>query len=159
MNATNTLTVTTPSDREIEMARVFDAPRDLIWKVITDPAQVPNWWGPRRFTTVVDTMDVRPGGVWRYLHRGEDGTEYGFNGEYREIVPPEKIVQTFEFEGMPVHIAVETMTLEERDGKTIFRVRSLYPSVEDRDAVIQSGMESGAAETYDRLEELLAKLA
>jgi uncharacterized protein YndB with AHSA1/START domain len=88
MRNTGALTVTTPSDREIVMTRVFDAPRELVFKAYTDPSLIPQWWGPRGFTTTVDQMDVRPGGVWRFVQRGPDGSEYAFNGVYREIAPP-----------------------------------------------------------------------
>lgn len=148
-------TFTTPSDREARMERVFDAPRDRVFKAYTDPKLIPLWWGPRRYTTVVDKMDVRPGGVWRYINRGADGTEFAFKGEYREIVRPERLVSTFEFEGMPGHIVVDTATFEEKGGKTRVTVVSRFESVEDRDGMLQSGMEEGAAESWDRLEELL----
>jgi len=141
------------------MTRVFDAPRALVFKACTDPNAIPRWWGPSRYETTVDTMDVRPGGVWRFVSRGADGAEFAFNGVYREIVPPERIVQTFEFEGMPGHISVDTMTLEEHDGKTTLTSTSLFDSVEDRDGMLHSGMEDGAAETYDRLENLLGSMA
>ena len=103
-------------------------------------------------------MDFRPGGAWRIVHRGSDGEEYGFRGEYREIVPPERIVWTFEFEGMPGHIIVETMTFEEHDGKTTYTSSSVLDSIEDRDGMLESGMESGAAESMDRLDEYLEVL-
>jgi uncharacterized protein YndB with AHSA1/START domain len=104
-------------------------------------------------------MDFRPGGAYRIVQRGADGTEFGFKGEYREIVPPERIVQTFEFEGMPGHVSVETLTLVEQDGKTTYTVTSVFDSVEDRDGMLQSGMEEGAAETMDRLAEYIETLA
>jgi uncharacterized protein YndB with AHSA1/START domain len=151
--------LTTPSDREIVMTRVFDAPRELVFKAITDPELIPKWWGRRIDTTTVDKMDVRPGGAWRFLTRTKDGTEeHAFNGEFREIVPPERVVQTFEWEGLPGHISVDTMTLEEQDRKTTVTVRSLFDSVEDRDGMLQSGMEEGANQTWDRLAELLATM-
>jgi uncharacterized protein YndB with AHSA1/START domain len=154
----NKFTTTTPSDREIEMTRVLDAPRELVFKTMLDPDLVARWWGPRRYTTIVDKMDVRVGGKWRFANRGADGQEFWFNGEYREIVPPERVVQTFEFEPMAGHISVDTMTLEDiGGGRTRVRVRSVFTSKEDRDAVLQSGMESGANETYDRLAEILAE--
>jgi uncharacterized protein YndB with AHSA1/START domain len=103
-------------------------------------------------------MDVRPGGVWRFVQRGPDGSEYAFNGVYREIAPPQRIVSTFEFEGMPGHVSVETLTLEEHTGKTKVTSMSLFQTVEDRDGMLQSGMEAGAAETYDRFAELLEAL-
>ena len=152
------MTLTLPSDREIEVTRVFDAPRDLVWKAYTDPEAIPQWWGPRRHTTTVDKMDVRPGGVWRYVSRDADGNEYGFHGEYREVVPPERIVCTFEFEGMPGHVSVETLTLVEHQGKTTLTSTSVFGSVEDRDGMLQSGMEAGVRETWDRLAEYIETL-
>jgi uncharacterized protein YndB with AHSA1/START domain len=153
-----TLTVTTPSAREIVMSRVFDAPRELVFEAYTDPRRIPQWWGPRNLTTTVDKMDVRPGGAWRYVQRGQDGSEYAFNGVYREIVPPERLVSTFEFEGMPGHVILDTATFEEQDGKTKLTTTSLFQTAGDRDGMLKSGMEEGAAETMDRLAELLTKL-
>jgi uncharacterized protein YndB with AHSA1/START domain len=151
-------TYTTPSDREIGMTRVFNAPRELVYQAYTDPNHVPHWWGPRRMTTTVNTMDVRPGGAWRVVQRDPEGNEYGFRGEYREVVPPERLVYTFEFEGMPGHILGETVTFEEQDGKTTVTSTALFDSVEDRDGMLESGMESGAIESWDRLAELLERL-
>lgn len=160
MNANNNpTTLTLPSEREIVMTRIFDAPRALVFKAYTDPEAVPRWWGLRSSTTIVDKMDMRPGGLWRYVQRDPDGNEYGFNGEYREIVPPERLVSTFEFEGLPGHVVVDTAVFEDLDGKTKVTVTSLFDSVEDRDGMIQSGMESGAVETWDRLEEYLQTMA
>src|SRR5262245_66608961 len=104
----NKATLTTPSDLEIVMTRVFDAPRELVFKAHTDPKMVPQWWGLRTNTTTVDKMDMRPGGVWRFVQRDPQGNEYAFNGVYREIVPPERLVNTFEFEGVPGHIVVDS---------------------------------------------------
>jgi uncharacterized protein YndB with AHSA1/START domain len=104
-------------------------------------------------------MDVRPGGVWRFVQTGTDGSEFAFNGVYREIVPPERLVYTFEFEGMPGHVSLETVTLEDIDnGKTKMTDRILFETVEDRDGMLRSGMESGWAETMDRFARLLQKL-
>jgi uncharacterized protein YndB with AHSA1/START domain len=150
----NELKVTTPSDREIVMTRVFDAPRDLVFEAHTSCEHMSQWWGPRKYEIVNCEIDFRPGGSWRIVHRGPEGEEYAFRGEYREIVRPERIVWTFEFEGMP-GTSVETMTLEEDDGKTTFTGTSVFDSVEQRDGMLESGMESGAAETMDRLEEYL----
>jgi uncharacterized protein YndB with AHSA1/START domain len=149
-------TLTTPSDREIVMSRIFDAPRERVFAAYTVPQAVPRWWGLRSMTTIVHTMDVRPGGRWRFVQRGEDGSEYAFHGEYLEVVPPERLVSTFEFEGMPGHVVTDSATFEEHDGKTTVTVTSVFASVEDRDGMLQSGMESGATETWDRLEEYLA---
>jgi uncharacterized protein YndB with AHSA1/START domain len=154
----DTTTFTTPSEREIGMTRVFNAPRELVFQAHTDPNHVPHWWGQRRTTTIVDVMDVRPGGAWRFVQRDPEGNEYAFRGEYREVVPPERLVYTFEFEGMPGHILVETVTFEEHDGKTTVSSTALFDSAEDRDGMLESGMESGAIESWDRLEELLDRV-
>ena len=153
----NVAKFTFPSDLEIAMSRVFDAPRELVFKVCTDPNLVPQWWGPRGLDTTVDKMDMRPGGVWRFVQRGPDGSEYAFHGEYQEVVPPERIVDTFEFEGMLGHVIIETMILEEHDGKTRLVGTSLFQTVEDRDGMLKSGMQEGWSESLDRLEELLQK--
>ncbi|MGI8861491.1 MAG: SRPBCC family protein [Gaiellaceae bacterium] len=150
--------MTTPSDREIVMTRTFDAPRGLVWEALSKPEHMREWWGPRGFTMPVCEMDFRPGGAYRFVQKGPDGAEYGFRGEYREIVPPERIGWTFEFERMPGSISVDTMTLTEEDGKTTITSTSVFDSVEQRDGMLQSGMETGAAETYDRLAELLEKM-
>ena len=150
--------ITLPSDREILITREFDAPRDLVFKAMTDPDLIPRWWGPRAYPTVVDKMDVRPGGAWRFVNRTPDGTEHGFRGEYREVVPSERVVWTFEYEPMAGHISVETATFAERDGRTVLTVRSVFSSKEDRDGMIQSGMEKGLVETHDRFAELLVEL-
>jgi uncharacterized protein YndB with AHSA1/START domain len=152
-------TLTLPSDREIVVTRVFDAPRELVFRAYTDPDAIPHWWGPRRLTTTVDKMDVRPGGVWRFVHHDADGTEYAFNGVYREVVPPERLISTFEFEGMPGHISVDTLALEEHDGKTTLTTTSLFETPEDRDGMLKSGMESGMRETLDRLADHLKTMA
>jgi uncharacterized protein YndB with AHSA1/START domain len=152
------LTVTTPSDREIVMTRVFDAPRDLVFEAHSSCEHMSNWWGPRKYEFASCQIDFRPGGTWRIVHRGPDGEEYGFHGEYREIVRPERITWTFEFEGFPGQVSVETLELEEHDGKTTITATAVYDSVEARDAMIESGMESGAAESYDRLDEYLEVL-
>jgi uncharacterized protein YndB with AHSA1/START domain len=153
-----TLTVTTPSDREIVMTRVFDAPRELVFEAHSSCEHMSNWWGPRKYEVATCEIDFRPGGGWRIVHRGPEGEEHGFHGEFREILRPERIVWTFEYDGMPGHISVETLTLEELDGKTKVTARSVHDTVEDRDGMLESGMESGAAESYDRLDEYLEVL-
>jgi uncharacterized protein YndB with AHSA1/START domain len=157
-SGSNQLTVTTPSDREIVMTRVFDAPRELVFEAHSSCEHLSNWWGPRRYEITSCQLDFRPGGAWRIVHRDPEGEEYVFHGEYREIVRPERIVWTFEFEGFPGSVAVETMTLTEHDGKTTFKSTSVFDTVEERDGMLQSGMESGAAETMDRLDEYLEVL-
>jgi uncharacterized protein YndB with AHSA1/START domain len=144
------------SDQEVLITRMFDAPRELVWKAMTDPAAIPQWWGPRRYTTMVDRMDVRVGGGYRFVQIGEDGSEHAFRGEYREVVPPERIVQTFEYEPYAGQISVETATLEEIDGRTKLTIRARYGSKEHADGMISSGMEEGMWETYERLDDYLA---
>jgi uncharacterized protein YndB with AHSA1/START domain len=157
-SGSNQLEVKTPSDREIVMTRTFDAPRDLVFEAHTSCEHMSNWWGPRKYEFASCEIDFRQGGTWRVVHRGPDGEEYGFRGEYREIVPPERITWTFEFEGWPGQVSVETLTLEEHDGKTTLTATSVYDSKEARDAMIDSGMESGAAESFERLDEYLEVL-
>ena len=157
-NTAGKMTLTLPTDREIVLTRVFDAPRRLVFEALTRPEHVARWWGWRTSRMLVCEMDLRPGGAWRFVQRGPDGKEFAFRGVYREIVPPERIVNTFEFEGLPGHVSVETLTLVERDGKTTLTSTSRFDSVEDRDGMLRSGMEKGAAETYDRLAEYVAAL-
>ena len=156
--ATNAI-VTTPTDREIHVVREFDAPRERVFAVYTDPELIPEWYGPRGTTTVVDHMDVRPGGSWRFVMRSSDGSESGFRGTYREISAPERIVQTFEWEGMPGHVSVETAVFEDLGDRTKVTTTSLFHTTEERDGMLGSGMEGGMQETYARLDELLARLA
>ncbi|MGH2746201.1 MAG: SRPBCC family protein [Thermoleophilaceae bacterium] len=154
-----TAIVTTPTDREIHIERVFDAPRDQVFAAYTDPELIPQWWGPRDTTTLVDRMDVRTGGDWRFVMRSPDGSETGFRGTYREVTPPERIVQTFEWEGMPGHVSVETATFEDLGDRTKVTTTSIFHTAEERDGMLASGMERGMNETYARLDELLARLA
>lgn len=147
-----------PGKHEITMTREFNAPRELVFKAYTDPALVARWWGSRTDTTIVDQMDVRQGGIWRFTTRGSDGVEYAFHGIYHSITAPERIVHTFEFEGMPGHVLLETITFTEHDGKTTVTDSSVFQTVEARDGMIQSGMEGGADESWNRFEELLTTL-
>ncbi len=158
-DATTTGEITRISDREYEMTRVFNAPRALVFEAYTNPKHVQNWWGPRSITTRVEESDVRPGGRWRYVQVNPDGTEYAFFGEYREVVPPEKLVSTFEFEGMPGHVVVDSLTLTEDNGKTTLTARSTFDTAEEMEGFLATGAIAGANETYDRLAELLATLS
>ena len=158
-NNSTTLKVTLPSDQEIVLTREFDFPRDLVFEAFTRPEHIAQWWGPRGTTVPSCQMDFRAGGKWRFVSRDADGNEFGFRGEIREVVPPERIVQTFEFEGMPGHISVDTLRLEDLGGRTRMTVTSQFDSVMDRDGMLQSGMEKGAAESYERLSEYLQTLA
>ena len=156
-SATPAATVTTPTDREIHIERVFDAPRERVFATMTDPKLIPEWRGPHGVTTIVDQMDVRPGGSWRFVLRNSDGSESGFRGTYREIVAPELIVQTFEWEGMPGHVSIETARFEDLGGRTKLTTTSIFHTQEERDGMLASGMEGGLNETYARFDEVLAR--
>jgi uncharacterized protein YndB with AHSA1/START domain len=156
MTAAQMATVTTPTDREIHIERIFDAPRERVFAAFTDPELIPEWWGPHGTTTIVDAMDVRAGGSWRFVSRDPDGTEQGFRGTYREVTPPERIVQTWEWEGMPGHVSIETATFEDLGDRTRLVTVALYHTPEERDGMLASGMEKGMNETFARLDELLA---
>lgn len=152
----NRLEVSAKGDREIVGTRVFDAPRELVFETMMDPELIPEWW----VDTKVDVMDVRPGGSWRFVSVGSDGSEHGFRGTYREITSPERVVQTFEWEGMPGYVSVETLVLEDLgDDRTRVTVTSIFHTGEERDGMLGSGMEEGWSELYDRLEELLTSQA
>jgi uncharacterized protein YndB with AHSA1/START domain len=144
--------------QEIIISRIFDAPRELVFKMWTDPAYLPEWWGPSRLTTTVDSLDAKKGGIWRYVQRDDKGNVYAFNGVFHEVASPERLINTFEFEGDP-SIGLVTVTFEEEPGgKTKLTETSLFPSIEVRDGVLQSGMSEGAIELMDRFADLLAKL-
>ena len=141
------------------MSRVFDAPREIVWKACTDPELIPRWWGPRYLTTIVDKLNLRVGGVWRFIHKDAEGNEYTFNGVYKEIKAPERLVYTFEYEPMAGHISTDTITFEELPhGKTRLTARTTFDTLEDLEGMLQSGMEGGAVETWDRLQELLEEV-
>jgi uncharacterized protein YndB with AHSA1/START domain len=149
--------VTLPGEREVRIERVFNAPRERVFALMTDPELIPQWWGPRSTSATVDHMDVRTGGRWRFAVVDSDGRETGFQGAYREVTPPERIVQTFEWEGMPGHVSVETATFEDLGDRTRMVTVSVFHTPEERDGLVDSGMESGMQETYERLDELLAR--
>lgn len=154
-----TALLTILSDREVVLTRIFDAPRELVFKAHTDPALIPQWWGLRSNTTIVEKLEIRPGGAWRFIQRNIEGNEFAFNGEYREVVSPQRLVNTFEFEGTPGHTILDTLSFEELpDGRTQLTATSLFETVGDRDGMLDSGMESGSNESWDRLEELLTRL-
>jgi uncharacterized protein YndB with AHSA1/START domain len=155
---TKPLTVTTPGEREIRIERVFHASRDRVWRAMTDPKLVAQWWG-RGNKVVVERFEVERGGHWRFVEHSPEGV-HGFEGRYREVSPPERIVQTFEWDGMPGHVIVETMTLEDLgDGRTKLVTVSLFHTVEERDGMLHSGMAGGAEQSYQALDALLARLA
>ena len=147
-------TVTIPSDREIQFERVFDAPRERVWRAYTDPELVARWWGGDSHV-VVERMEVERGGHWRFI-AGADG----FEGRYREVTPTERLIETFDWDGKPGHVQVDSLTFEDLgDGRTKLVSRSLFHTVEDRDFMISSGMEEGNNEGYRALDRLLATMS
>jgi uncharacterized protein YndB with AHSA1/START domain len=154
MKNAGTLQVTTPTDREIVMTRVFDAPRHLVWEAFTRPELLKRWFGPRGWSMTVCEVDLKVGGGFRFVLRSPEGKEMGMRGVYREIVPPERSVHMESFDDYPGESQVTGMFVEQ-EGKTTLTATVLYPSQQVRDIVLKSGMEHGAAESYDRLAELL----
>jgi uncharacterized protein YndB with AHSA1/START domain len=150
-------TITKPSDREIRIERIFNASRDRVWKALTDPKLVAQWWG-RGNKLVIERLEPKRGGHWRFVEHSDEG-DHGFEGRFAEVTPPERVVQTFEWDGMPGHVALETMTLEDLgDGRTKVVTTSLFHTTEDRDGMLQSGMEGGLNESYAALDRVLAAL-
>jgi uncharacterized protein YndB with AHSA1/START domain len=155
----NERTIAYTDGPELVFERVFDAPRDLVWMVLTDPERVTHWWGPRGYTATVVEMDVRVGGRWHWISNGPDGQHAPFKGEYLEVEPPERMVQTEIFDVPPFNemgAAVNTLILEDVDGRTKMTARSRYPSAEILDGALATGMIGGALQSYDRLAELIA---
>ena len=149
------LTLTTPSEREIRIERVFDAPRDRVWRAFTDPSLVAQWWG-RGNKLVVERMELERGGHWRFVEHGPDGA-HGFEGRFGDVEPPRRIVQTFAWDGMPTHVSLQTLELEDVDGgRTRVITRSLFMTPQDRDGMLHSGMDKGLAQSYAALDRLLA---
>jgi len=165
MTSSNKAKVTLPADDQILIEREFDAPKHLVYEAWTTPELVKRWWGAKRGEVTSVEIDLRVGGSWRYVMvAGEGGFEVGFHGEYRELVPAERIVSTEVFEGLPDHgvpggESLNTLTLTEVDGRTTLSILVQHESKEDRDAQIQSGMEGGMQESMDALEEVAKSLA
>jgi len=147
-----------PGKQEMSYTRTFDAPRELVFKIYLDPNLIPQWWGPGYLTTVVDKMEVRPGGIWRYIQHDPEGNDYAFFGVYHSITPNERIITTFEFEGTPGHVTLDTVDFKEENGKTTLYGQSVFQSVADLQGMAEAGAESGMIEMMDRLEVLLEKV-
>ena len=150
-----------PGKQELTITRVFDAPREVVFKAFTDPKLVSQWFGPRQYTTTVDKMEARPGGLWRFVQRNEKGDEFAFHGVYHDILAPERVIDTFEFEGLPEtgHVTLETMKLEALPGgRTKLTTQSVFQSVADRDGMVASGMQEGSDDSMDRMAEILETL-
>ncbi len=147
--------------QELIIEREFDAPRELVFRAFTDPKLIPEWLGPRRLTMTLELFEARNGGSWRFIHKDRDGNAYAFHGVHHEITPPERIIRTFEFEGLPEkgHVSLETVRFEALPGhRTRLVTQSVFQSVADRDAMLHSGMEEGVNDSYDRLDELLKRM-
>ncbi len=158
MSKNKTTITAEPGKPDILITREFDAPRELVFKAYTDPDLYVQWLGPRGLTMKIEKFEPRSGGSWRYIHTDSNGNSYGFHGVNHEVTSPSRIIGTFEFEGLPEsgHVALETLTLEELpEGRTRMTAHSVFQSVADRDGMIQSGMETGVNEGYEKLDELL----
>jgi uncharacterized protein YndB with AHSA1/START domain len=162
--SSGTATVTLPTDEQILITREFDAPKHLVWQAFTTPELVKRWWSAKRGEMTIAEIDLRVGGKWRYVMVTDDGLEVGFHGEYREIVPGERIVSTETFEGVPPEVSeedattVNTASFEEADGRTTLTILVQAPTKETRDAIIASGMEDGLQDALDLLEEVAVSL-
>jgi uncharacterized protein YndB with AHSA1/START domain len=156
----DTFKLTMPSDREITITRLFDAPRRLVFDAMTIPEHVRRWWGilDDKHSVTVCEIDLRVGGAWRFVGRGPEGETPAFYGIYREIAPPERLVYTENFEPFPDAESIVTQVLTEEGGKTRLTVTSLYPSLDVRDMVLKTGMEKGAALSYNRLDDVASEL-
>lgn len=150
-----TIVTAEPSKQEIFVTREFDAPRELVYKAHIDPKLYVQWLGPHGYEMILETFEPVNGGKYRYIHKDKDGNEYGFHGTFHEMTV-DNMVQTFEFEGYPGHVSLDTMTLEELPGdRTKATIHSIFQSVSDRDGMIQNGMEKGMSEGYERLDNIL----
>ncbi len=161
VTSSGTATVTLPTDTQILITREFEAPKHLVYRAWTTPELVKRWWHANRGEVTLAEIDLRVGGTWRYVSRSEDGLEVAFHGEYREIVPNERLVTTEVYEGIPdadAHAALDTLTLTESDGRTTLTVLVEHPTKEGRDAHINSGMEAGMQDAMDLLEEVAVSL-
>ena len=159
MSKNKTTITAEPGKQELFVTREFDAPRELVFKAHADPQLFAQWIGPRDLSTTLETFEPVSGGKWRFIQKDQNGNEFGFHGVFHEV-SLERIIQTFEFEGLPDsgHVVLETMRLEDLpNGRTRLTTQSVYQSVADRDGMIQSGMEYGVNEGYERLDEILAK--
>lgn len=153
-----TIVTAEPGTPIVHVTREVDAPRDLVFRAHTDPDLLVRWLGPRRLRMRIDRFEARDGGRYRYIHSEPDGTEYGFRGVFHGDPSPDQTVQTFEFEGWPGNVSLDTLRLEGRGGRTVIHVTSVFQSIEARDGMVASGMETGIDEGYERLDELLVAL-
>jgi uncharacterized protein YndB with AHSA1/START domain len=146
-----------PGSLEMVITHKFEAPRELVYKIYTDPSLIPEWWGPRDLTTIIERMELRPGGIWRYIQHDAQNNEFAFHGVYHSLELNKQIISTFEWEGMPGHVILETTRFDEQRNRTIVTQQDVFQTVQDRDGMIQQGMEQGIIEGDERFNELLAR--
>jgi uncharacterized protein YndB with AHSA1/START domain len=147
-----------PGKQEVVLTSTFDAPCEVVFKVYSNPQLIPQWWGPADLVTTVELMELKPGGRWRFVQRDPAGKVYAFHGVYHSVEPSERLISTFEYEGAPGHVILETLTFQGRGGLTRLTDQSVYQSVADRDGMLAEGMESGSTESMHRLAELLDRV-
>jgi uncharacterized protein YndB with AHSA1/START domain len=147
-----------PGRLDMVITQKFDAPRELVYRIYTDAQLIPEWWGPRQLTTTIERQELKPGGIWRYIQRDEQQNIFAFHGVYHSIVPERRIISTFEWEGMPGHVVFVTTNFDDQNGKTIVTEHEIFQSVEDRDGMIQQGMEEGIIEGNQRFNELIERV-
>jgi uncharacterized protein YndB with AHSA1/START domain len=146
------------SDKQtVVITQIFHAPRNLVWRIYTDPKLLPMWWGPKIYKTNVDKMEIKTGGSWRVVQQDPEGNKDGFHGVYHDV-QPYQTTRTMEWEGMPGHVLLEAIKMEEIDGKTKVTNNTVFQSVEDRDGMLKTGMKDGVVESYDRFVEILKEL-
>jgi uncharacterized protein YndB with AHSA1/START domain len=161
MSRNKTTITAEPGKQELFITREFDAPRELVFKAHTDPDLYVRWMGPRDLSTILETFEPISGGRWRFIQKDQDGNEFGFHGVNHDVTAPERIIGTFEFEGLPEsgHVILETTKFEALPGgRTRVTTHSVYQSVEDRDGMVASGMESGVVDGFERLDEILEEM-
>jgi uncharacterized protein YndB with AHSA1/START domain len=145
-----------PSSQDVVLTWTFDAPRQLVFQAYTDPQMIPNWWGPRELTTLVERLEPETGGIWRFVQHDPAGNVHAFHGVFHEVSASQRIVRTFEYEGTPGRVLLETVTFEEVDGRTNLTTQSVFQSIADRDQMVAAGMERGVVDSMERLAELIA---
>ena len=150
--------VVEPGKQEIVVTHLFDVSREKLFKAMNDPKLIPDWWGPDYLTTTVEKWEAKPGGSWRFVQQGASGDQHAFHGVIHDFTAPERTVLTFEYEGEPGHVVLQTITMEDVNGRTLLREHSVFQSVEDRDGMVQAGMEVGINASMERLGKIVAAM-
>ena len=150
-----TMFVTEPGSQNVLVTRMFDEPPEVVYKIMTDPIQIPQWWGPRDLTTEIELFQLREGGIWHFIQTDREGQRYGFHGVFHEVEPEKRLVYTFEYEGMPGHTSLVIETFENIEGMTKLIQQTVFSSLEDKDGMVQTGMQMGSEVSMERIDELL----